>query len=126
MSTDDKTIEQLTSKEYKYGFVTEIEADAAPKGLSEEIIRLISSKKLEPAWMLEWRLKAFRHWQTMSEPRWPNVSYPSIDYQNIIYYSAPRQKTRPKSLDEIDPELLRTYEKLGIPLAERERLTGLD
>jgi Fe-S cluster assembly protein SufB len=125
MSTDEKTIENLATKEYKYGFVTDIESDAAPRGLNEEIIRLISSKKGEPEWMLEWRLKAYRHWLTMEEPRWPNVSYPRIDYQDMIYYSAPKQTARPKSLDEVDPELLKTYEKLGIPLAERARLSGV-
>jgi Fe-S cluster assembly protein SufB len=125
MSTEQSTIETLANQEYKYGFVTDIESDAAPKGLSEDIVRLISTKKQEPAWLLEWRLKAYRHWLTMKEPRWPNVSYPAINYQDIIYYSAPRQKASPKSLDEIDPELLRTYEKLGIPLIERQRLAGV-
>jgi Fe-S cluster assembly protein SufB len=125
MSTEQNVIESLARKEYKYGFVTDIEADAAPRGLSEEIIRFISLKKEEPEWLLEWRLKSYRHWLTMQEPRWPNVHYPAIDYQDIIYYSAPRQKERPKSLDEVDPELLRTYEKLGIPLQERERLAGV-
>ena len=125
MSTEQSTIETLANQEYKYGFVTDIESDAAPKGLSEDIVRLISNKKQEPAWLLEWRLKAYRHWLTMKEPRWPNVSYPAINYQDIIYYSAPRQKASPKSLDEIDPELLRTYEKLGIPLLERQRLAGV-
>ena len=95
MSTDEKTIENLATKEYKYGFVTDIESDAAPRGLNEEIIRLISSKKGEPEWMLEWRLKAYRHWLTMEEPRWPNVSYPKIDYQDMIYYSAPKGTKRP-------------------------------
>ncbi len=125
MSTETSTIESLANSEYKYGFVTDIEADAAPRGLSEDIVRLISTKKGEPAWLLEWRLKAYRHWLTMKEPRWPNVSYPPIDYQNIIYYSAPKQKVQLNSLDEVDPELLRTYEKLGIPLAERARLAGV-
>jgi Fe-S cluster assembly protein SufB len=125
MSTEQSTIEALANQEYKYGFVTDIESDAAPKGLNEGIVRLISTKKKEPAWLLEWRLKAYRHWLTMKEPRWPNVSYPAINYQDSIYYSAPRQKTAPKSLEEIDPELLRTYEKLGIPLIERQRLAGV-
>jgi Fe-S cluster assembly protein SufB len=125
MSTDEKTIEDLANREYKYGFVTDIEADAAPKGLSEDIIRLISGKKGEPVWLLEWRLRAFRHWLTMEEPRWANVKYPPIDYQGIVYYSAPKQKTRPKSISEVDPELLKAYEKLGIPLAEQERLAGV-
>ncbi|MBP1655288.1 MAG: Iron-regulated transporter rane component SufB [Bacteroidetes bacterium] len=125
MSTATQTIETLANKEYKYGFVTDIEADAVPKGLSEDVIRTISSKKGEPEWLLEWRLKAYRHWLTMKEPTWANVHYPRIDYQDIVYYSAPKQKAGPKSLDEIDPELLRTYEKLGIPLAERAALAGI-
>jgi Fe-S cluster assembly protein SufB len=125
MSTEQSTIEALANQEYKYGFVTDIEADVAPKGLNEDIVRLISTKKEEPAWLLEWRLKAYRHWLTMKEPKWPNVSYPAIDYQDMIYYSAPKQKAGPKSLQEIDPELLRTYEKLGIPLLERQRLAGV-
>jgi len=120
------TIERWAGQEYKYGFVTDIEADSAPPGLSEEIVRFISAKKGEPEWLTEWRLKAFRHWQTMTEPTWPNVHYPKIDYQSIIYYSAPKQdKDRPKSLDEVDPKLLETYEKLGIPLAERAALAGV-
>ena len=125
MSTETSTIESLANREYKYGFVTDIEADAAPRGLSEDIVRLISGKKGEPEWLLEWRLKAYRHWLTMEEPSWANVSYPKIDYQDMIYYSAPKQKAAPKSLEEIDPELLKTYEKLGIPLAERARLAGV-
>jgi Fe-S cluster assembly protein SufB len=125
MSTETSTIESLANREYKYGFVTDIEADAAPRGLNEDIIRLISSKKGEPAWLLEWRLKAYRHWLTMEEPRWANVSYPPIDYQNMVYYSAPKQKAGPKTLADVEPELLRTYEKLGIPLAEQERLAGV-
>ncbi len=125
MSTETNTIDSLANREYKYGFVTDIEADAAPRGLSEDTIRLISSKKNEPEWLLEWRLKAYRHWLTMEEPRWPNVSYPKIDYQDMVYYSAPKQKVGPRSLDEVDPELLRTYEKLGIPLAEQQRLSGV-
>lgn len=118
-------LEEITSSEYKYGFETKIENDAAPKGLSEDIVRFISAKKQEPEWMLEYRLKAFRHWQKMEEPTWPNVSYPKIDFQDIIYYSAPKQKTKPKSLDEIDPELRKTFEKLGISLDEQKRLTGV-
>jgi Fe-S cluster assembly protein SufB len=125
MSTEQNVIEEFANREYKYGFVTEIEADAAPRGLNEDIIRLISSKKQEPDWLLDWRLKAFRHWQTMKEPTWPNVTYPPIDYQDIIYYSAPKQKKGPKSLSEVEPELLKTYEKLGIPLAEQEKLVGV-
>jgi Fe-S cluster assembly protein SufB len=125
MSTATQTIESLANREYKYGFVTDIEVDAVPKGLNEDIIRTISAKKGEPEWLLEWRLKAYRHWLTMAEPAWSNVHYPKIDYQEMVYYSAPRQKTQPGSLDEVDPELLRTYEKLGIPLAERARLAGV-
>jgi Fe-S cluster assembly protein SufB len=125
MSTETSNIEELANQEYKYGFVTDIEADAAPRGLSEDIIRLISSKKGEPEWMLEWRLKAYRHWLTMKEPVWPNVRYPAINYQDIIYYSAPRPKVRPKDLSEVDPELIKTYQKLGISLGEQERLTGV-
>src|SRR5262250_1706422 len=121
MSTATSTIEELANREYKHGFVTDIEADALPRGLSDEIVRAISARKNEPDWLLEWRLKAYRHWLTMKEPTWPNVHYPPIDYQSIVYYSAPKtKKDAPKSLDEVDPELLATYEKLGIPLKERE------
>ncbi len=124
--TSARTIRELTDKEYQYGFVTEIEADAAPPGLSEEIIRLISTKKNEPEFMLQWRLKAYRHWLTMEEPTWANIHYPPIDYQTIIYYSAPKRKSDgPKSLEEVDPELLKTYEKLGIPLQEQKALAGV-
>ena len=119
------TIEQLANQEYKYGFVTEIEADTAPPGLSEDIVRLISTKKGEPEWMLEWRLKALRHWFTMKEPTWANVHYPAIDYQAIRYYSAPKQKKTLNSLDEVDPELRRTFEKLGISLEEQKRMSGV-
>lgn len=121
------TLEQTALSDYKYGFVTNIEADEAPKGLNEDIIRFISAKKNEPEWMLEWRLKAFRHWQKMEpeEPKWANIKYPRINYQDIIYYSAPKQKVKPKSLDEIDPELKRTFEKLGISLEEQKRLSGV-
>ena len=110
---------------YKYGFVTDIAADTAPKGLNEDIIRLISRKKGEPEWLLEWRLKAFEFWQTMTEPSWAKLSYEKIDYQDLYYYSAPKQKAAPKSLDEVDAELLKTYEKLGIPLKEQEALAGV-
>lgn len=110
---------------YKYGFVTDIDADTAPKGLNEEIIRLISAKKGEPEWLLEWRLQAFRFWQKMEEPSWAKLTYDKIDYQDLYYYSAPRQKAAPKSLDEVDPELLDTYAKLGIPLKEQEVLAGV-
>src|SRR5690349_5311043 len=116
-------IEAIANRKYKYGFVTEIESDVIPRGLSEEVVRMISAKKNEPEWMLEWRLKAYRHWLKMEEPKWANIKYPPIDYQNIIYYSAPAQKVKPKSLDEIDPELRKTFEKLGISLNEQERLT---
>jgi len=125
MSTDNNHLEELARSEYKWGFVTDIDAESAPPGLNEDIIRFISQKKNEPDWLLEWRLKAFRHWQTMTEPRWPNVKYNKIDYQSIVYYSAPKHKDGPKSLDEVDPELLRTYEKLGIPLREQELLAGV-
>ena len=126
MSTATETIESLVKQEYKYGFYTDVEADAAPPGLNEDIVRLISSKKGEPSFMLEWRLKAFRHWLTMKEPTWPHVHYPPIDYQNAVYYSAPKKKGEgPRSLEEVDPKLLETYEKLGIPLKERERLAGV-
>jgi Fe-S cluster assembly protein SufB len=122
---NEDILQQVTNTEYKYGFVTQIEADEAPKGLSEDTVRFISAKKNEPEWLLEWRLKAYRHWLTMEEPTWPNVEYPPIDYQDIIYYSAPKQKIAPNSLDEIDPELRRTFEKLGISLQEQKRLTGV-
>jgi Fe-S cluster assembly protein SufB len=125
MSSAVNNLNELANREYKYGFVTSIEADSAPPGLNEEIIRFISAKKNEPNFMLEWRLKSYRHWLTMKEPVWSNVRYPKIDYNSIIYYSAPKTKKKPKSLDEIDPELLETYEKLGIPLRERELLAGV-
>ncbi|MBX3396473.1 MAG: Fe-S cluster assembly protein SufB [Phycisphaerae bacterium] len=125
-SGSTETLNKWASQEYKYGFVTDIEADAAPKGLNEDIVRFISAKKEEPQWLLDWRLKAYRHWLTMNEPNWANLKYPKIDYQDIIYYSAPKQqKDRPKSLDEVDPRLLETYEKLGIPLNERAALAGV-
>ncbi len=119
-------LEGLVNQDYKWGFVTDIDADTVPPGLSEDVIRLISAKKSEPEWMLAWRLKAYRYWLEMKEPTWPNVKYPPIDYQAISYYSAPKQKAdQPKSLEEVDPELLRTYEKLGIPLQEQEKLAGV-
>ncbi len=121
----DDILEQITNSDYKYGFVTDIEADSAPKGLNEDIVRFISAKKNEPEWLLEWRLKAYRQWLTMTEPKWPNVTYPEINYQDVIYYSAPKQKIAPNSLDEIDPELRKTFEKLGISLTEQKRLTGV-
>ncbi len=129
MSSNTEAIKELAQQEYKWGFVTDIGEDRAPKGLSEDIIRFISAKKNEPEFMLEWRLKAFRHWMTLekadAEPKWANVHYPPIDYQAISYYSAPKQKPTLNSLDELDPELLRTYEKLGIPLAEQKMLAGV-
>src|SRR3954469_14650071 len=126
MSTATETIEGLVQKEYKYGFYTDVETESAPPGLNEDIIRLISAKKKEPAWLTEWRLKAFRHWQTMTEPTWQFVKYAPVNFQDITYYSAPKQKAdAPKSLDEVDPKLLETYEKLGIPLRERGRLAGV-
>ena len=120
------TAENLVSQEYKYGFVTDIESDTIPRGLSEETVRLIAEKKNEPEWMLEFRLKAFRHWLTMTEPKhWPNLTYPDINYQDMIYYSAPKQKALKASLDEVDPELIKTFEKLGIPLQEQKQLAGV-
>src|SRR5216684_1254285 len=120
------TAEILTNREYKYGWVTDIESETIPRGLSEDTVRLISAKKNEPAWMLEFRLKAYRHWLTMKEPRrWPNITFPEVDYQDMIYYSAPKQKVAKASLDEVDPELLRTFEKLGIPLSEQKQLAGV-
>ncbi len=118
-------IREQTDKAYKYGFVTDIESDTAPKGLSEDTVRFISAKKGEPEWLLEWRLKAFRHWLTMPEPQWAQVVFPAIDYQDAYYYSAPKSGSKPKTLDEIDPEILKTYEKLGIPLREQEMLAGI-
>src|SRR5438045_14742 len=126
MTTATETIEGFVKQEYKYGFYTDIESDSAPPGLNEETIRFISKTKNEPEFLLEWRLKAYRHWLTLTEPTWPKVHYPPIDYQKISYYSAPRKRgDGPKSLDEVDPKLLETYEKLGIPLRERERLAGV-
>src|SRR5690348_5836543 len=126
MATQTNPIETFATQEYKWGFVTNIDADSVPPGLNEETIRLISARKNEPQFMLDWRLKAYRQWLTMKEPTWANIHYPAIDYQKIIYYSAPKtNKDRPKSLDEVDPELLQTYEKLGIPLHEREALAGV-
>jgi Fe-S cluster assembly protein SufB len=126
VSDSTNTIETIANQEYKWGFVSDIDSDSIPRGLSEDVVRLISAKKREPEWLLEWRLKAYRHWLTMTEPTWANVHYPKIDYQDIIYYAAPKRgKNAPKSLDEVDPELLRTYEKLGIPLQERAILAGV-
>ena len=126
MSTATETIENLVKQDYKYGFYTDVETESAPPGLSEDTIRLISRRKNEPEWLTDWRLKAFRHWQTMKEPTWPKVHHEKINYQDIVYYSAPGKKgDGPKSLEEVDPKLLETYEKLGIPLRERERLAGV-
>jgi Fe-S cluster assembly protein SufB len=126
MSSDPTSVLELTNREYKAGFVTDIESETIPPGLSEDVIRLISAKKNEPEWMLEWRLKSYRHWLTMKEPTWQNVHYPPIDYQAAVYYAAPKsRKDAPKSLDEVDPKLLETYEKLGIPLRERAKLAGV-
>ena len=119
------SIESLIGTEYQHGFVTEIETDSIPRGLSEDVVRLISAKKNEPSFMLEWRLKAYRRWLTMTEPHWANVKYPAIDYQDMVYYSAPKNVKPLASLDEVDPELLRTYERLGIPLTEQKRLAGV-
>jgi Fe-S cluster assembly protein SufB len=125
MSDSMQTLEKHTQSEYKYGFTSDIESDTLPKGLNEDIVKAISAKKQEPEFMLEWRLKAFRQWEQMREPSWPNVDYPPIDYQDIIYYAAPKPKKQLESLDEIDPELLRTFERLGIPLEEQKMLSGV-
>ncbi len=124
---NEKTIQEnkLTSRDYQYGFYTDIEMDRIPKGINEDIIRLICKKKNEPDWMLEWRLKAYRHWITLKEPHWANIKYDPIDYQDLSYYSAPRKKTSPDSMDEVDPELIKTFERLGIPLSEQKRLSGV-
>jgi Fe-S cluster assembly protein SufB len=129
MTAVRETIEQVKSidvDKYKFGFVTDIESDKAPKGLNEDTVRFISAKKGEPEWMLEWRLEAYRRWLTMTEPTWANVHHPKIDFQDLYYYAAPKRKPGPESLDEVDPELLRTYEKLGIPLREQEILAGVE
>src|SRR2546428_896555 len=117
--------EQMAKQEYKYGFVSDLDEDKAPKGLNEDIVRLISHKKNEPEWFLEWRLRAYRHWLTMKEPKWSNVTYPPINYQDIIYYAAPKPKKPVNSLDDVDPEIRNLYAKLGIPLQEQERLAGV-
>src|SRR6201991_4524629 len=121
-----ETVQSVTQSGYKWGFETTIEMDFAPKGLNEDIIRLISARKEEPEWMLEWRLKAYAAWLQMEEPHWARVDHPPIDYQDLHYYAAPKKKSGPKSLDEVDPELLATYEKLGIPLKERAILAGVE
>jgi Fe-S cluster assembly protein SufB len=125
MTTATNTIEELANREYQYGFVTDVDAETFPKGLSENVVRMISEKKREPEWLLEWRLKAYRTWLTMKEPAWQNVRYPAIDYQDIIYYSAPKKKPVLNSLDEVDPEVRATFEKLGIPLEEQKLLAGV-
>src|ERR1700758_4946713 len=119
-------VKAIDVSEYKYGFFTDIESDKAPKGLSEEIVRFISAKKNEPEWMLQWRLEAYRRWLTMREPTWARVDFAKIDYQDLYYYSAPKTAAGPKSLDEVDPELLKVYAKLGIPLKEQEILAGVE
>jgi len=125
VKTETHSVEALANRDYKYGFVSDIESDSVPPGLDENVIRLISTKKNEPEFLLDWRLKAYRHWLTMKEPAWANVHYPPIDYQAIIYYSAPKAHAGPTSLADVDPELLRTYDKLGIPLSERAALAGI-
>ncbi len=126
MAADNRSVLEITNREYNAGFVTDIESESIPPGLSEDVVRLISAKKGEPEWLLDWRLKAYRHWITMTEPTWQNVHYPPIDYQSIVYYSAPRsKKDGPKTLEDVDPKLLETYEKLGIPLRERGKLAGV-
>src|SRR5579864_8258094 len=125
MSTATSEIETLANREYKYGFVSDIDADSFKAGLTEETVRMISAIKNEPEFLLEWRLKAFRHWLTMEEPKWPHVQYPPINYQDIIYYSAPKPKKVLSSLDEVDPDLLATFAKLGISLNEQKRLSGV-
>ena len=129
MAAVQETVDRVRSidvSEYKYGFVSDIESDKAPKGLSEDIVRFISAKKSEPEWLLQWRLDAYRRWLTMDEPKWARVEHPAIDYQDLYYFSAPKSTPGPKSLDEVDPELLRTYAKLGIPLIEQEILAGVE
>jgi Fe-S cluster assembly protein SufB len=125
LSDSDRLIQEQTSQSYKYGFITDIEQEMAPPGLNEDTIRFISAKKEEPEWMLEWRLKAFQQWQEMEEPKWHNVQYPAIDYQAISYYAAPKTQPKYQSLDEVDPELLKTYERLGIPVEEQKVLAGV-
>ncbi len=125
MSEDLKILESATQKEYEYGFYTDIETEKAPKGLNEDIVRMISSKKNEPEWMLEWRLRAYRHWLTMAEPKWPNVEYPPIDYQDVHYYAVPKKKPQLNSLDDVDPEMRKTLDKLGISIEEQKVLTGV-
>src|SRR5437764_6409810 len=129
MSTNINTIRDLAEREYQWGFVTDIEEERVPKGLNEDVIRLISAKKNEPEFMLQWRLKAYRHWESLekaqAEPKWANIKYAPINYQNISYYSAPKRKPSLKILEELDPEILRTYKKLGIPIEEQKLLAGM-
>jgi Fe-S cluster assembly protein SufB len=130
MNTDTQYLHDVAESDYEYGWVTDIDADTAPKGLSEDTVRFISAKKEEPEWMLEWRLRAFRHWQTLTEdkdkyPRWAHLEYPDIDFQDVSYYSAPNSKPKYDSLDEVDPELLNTFERLGISLTEQKKLAGV-
>jgi Fe-S cluster assembly protein SufB len=125
MDNGMQVVDDIVTGEYKYGFISDIDQEIAPIGLNEEIVRMISAKKNEPLWMLEWRLKAYAHWLTLKEPKWSNVTYPTIDFNDISYYAEPKQKEAPKSLDEIDPELRKTFEKLGISLVEQERLSGI-
>ena len=125
MSKDNQVLEEFTSKEYEHGWTVNFETDSAPKGLSEDTVRFISTRKGEPEWLLNWRLEAYRKWTSMKEPKWPNVHYPPINYQDIIYYSAPKAKTEKKNLEDVDPELIKTFEKLGISLNEQKRLTGV-
>ena len=125
MTTPQQTVEELANTEYKYGFVTDIEEDRIPPGLSEDVVRLISSKKNEPEWLLEWRLKAYRMWQEMSEPAWHNVHFSPINYDEVIYYSAPKKKPQLSSMDEVDPDVRATFDKLGIPLEEQKLMSGV-
>lgn len=125
VNDQDKILNEVTSNDYKYGFVTDIETETIPKGLSEDVVRIISAKKEEPEWMLEFRLKAFRHWQTMEMPQWAHLFIPEFDYQDVIYYAAPKQKAKLNNLDEVDPELLDTFNRLGIPLEEQKILSGV-
>jgi len=126
MSESSNTIDALVRRDYAAGFVTDIESDTLPPGLSEDVVRFISARKGEPEWLLEWRLAAYRHWRSAPTPKWAHLHFPPIDFESISYFSAPKQqKDRPKSLDEVEPELLRTYEKLGIPLHEQESLAGV-
>src|SRR5277367_4449124 len=125
MAKDNEVLEEFTSREYEHGWTVNLETDEAPKGISEEIVKFISSRKNEPDWLLQWRLEAFRKWTQMTEPDWANIHHPPINYQEIIYYSAPKQKSKINNLNEVDPELIKTFEKLGISLTEQKRLTGV-